>query len=285
MSMSNGKGFENEHSDNKMENKEFSSAFKGNNNKSSAKNDKINNTYDILNVNSNFDKNKHRIWELDFFRGIALLLMIYFHVIFDLSDIFGYNVDYTVGLNKLAGRMAGILFILISGISCSLSRNNFKRALKILAVAIGISIITHVFDPNMGIKFGILHFLGLSILLYPLLRKLNGYLLAIIGTMILIAGNLITKINVTYDYLFILGITSNRFISADYYPLIPWLGIFIYGIILGEILYNEKKSIFRFQMKDNIIMWLGRNTLLIYIIHQPIIIFIIAAIKKLLYSI
>ena len=43
MSMSNGKGFENEHSDNKMENKEFSSAFKGNNNKSSAKNDKINN--------------------------------------------------------------------------------------------------------------------------------------------------------------------------------------------------------------------------------------------------
>ncbi|NSW91506.1 MAG: DUF1624 domain-containing protein [Firmicutes bacterium] len=223
---------------------------------------------------------KGRIWELDFLRGIALLLMIYFHIIFDMKDIFGYDVDYSKGFNKITGSAAGILFILISGISCTLSRSNVKRALKILAVALGITVVTHLYNVEMGIKFGVLHFLGLSILMYPLLRKLNEYFLTALGTVILILGGYVSRLNPAFDYFFILGITSEKFVSSDYYPLIPWLGIFIYGIILGKVLYKDKKSILNFELKNNIISWLGKNTLLVYIIHQPIILIIIELIKK-----
>ncbi|HOJ12074.1 MAG TPA: heparan-alpha-glucosaminide N-acetyltransferase [Clostridiales bacterium] len=225
-------------------------------------------------------KQKSRIWELDLLRGIALLLMIYFHIIFDMKDIFGYNVYYSKGFNYLTGRAAGILFILISGISCTLSKNNMKRALKILAIAMIITVLTHLYNVDMGIKFGILHFLGLSILTYPLLNNLNEYLLMMSGTVILILGGYVSRLNPGFDYLFIVGITSEKFTSSDYYPLIPWLGIFIYGIILGKVLYKDKRSIFNFQLRNNIISWLGRNTLPVYIIHQPVILAIIGLIKK-----
>jgi uncharacterized membrane protein len=226
-------------------------------------------------------RGKSRIWELDFLRGIALLLMIYFHIIFDMKDIYGYNVSYSEGFNYLTGRAAGILFILIAGISCTLSRNNIKRALRILALAMVITVVTHLYSAEMGIKFGVLHFLGLSILMYPLLNNLNEHLLAILGTVILVLGSYISRLNTNFDYLFILGITSKKFTSSDYYPLIPWLGIFIYGIILGKALYKEKRSAFNFQLKNDLISWLGRNTLYIYIIHQPVILIIIGLFKRL----
>jgi uncharacterized membrane protein len=232
----------------------------------------VNNNKENINSNKENKENKeNRIWELDFARGIALLLMIYFHIIFDMKDIFGYNINYSQGINYLAGRASGILFILISGISCTLSKSNTKRAIRILFLALIITIITHLYNMELGIKFGILHFLGFSILLFSLLNYLNETLLAMLGTVILVLGGYISKIRVNFDHLFILGITSDKFISSDYYPLIPWLGIFIYGVILGKYFYKEKKSIFSFQLKGGLISYFGRNTLLIYIIHQPII--------------
>lgn len=221
-----------------------------------------------------------RIWEIDFFRGVALILMIYFHIVFNLKDIFGYNIDYTKGFNALTGRTAGTLFIVLSGISCTLSRNNIKRGLKILGLAMLITVATHLYNVDMGIKFGVLHFLGVSILLFPLLSRLNTNLLLALGTIIMILGNLIKHITLDFDYFFIFGITSNKFVSADYYPLIPWLGIFIYGIVLGKVLYKDRNSVFKFTLKDNIISWVGRHTLIIYMIHQPIIIYTIKLIER-----
>ena len=228
-----------------------------------------------------------RIWELDFLRGIALVLMIYFHIIYDLKDLFNINMDqynmaYNIGINFAIGRMAAILFMLISGISCYLSRNNVKRGLKVLGLAMIITIVTHLYDPNQGIKFGILHLLGTSMLLFPLLRKLNVYYLFTLATVLIFIQYYTSRMIVTFDYLFMFGITSNTFISSDYYPLVPWLGIFIYGILLGKLLYNQRRSIFNFTAADNILSKTGSHTLIIYFIHQPIIIAVLTIITRLL---
>ena len=225
-----------------------------------------------------------RVWEIDFFRGIALLLMIYFHLIFDLKDIYGYNIDYTKGFNAFTGRAAGTIFILVSGISCIFSRSNVKRGIKILALAMLISLVTYFYNADMIVKFGVLHFLGVSILLYSLLERMkikeNINLLVIIATIIFVLGNTVKKITPDHDYFFILGITSDKFVSADYYPLVPWLGIFIYGVVIGKALYKDKKSAFKFSIRSNLISWIGRYTLPIYIIHQPLIILIIGLILR-----
>ncbi|HHW31926.1 MAG TPA: DUF1624 domain-containing protein [Clostridiaceae bacterium] len=226
-----------------------------------------------------------RIWELDFFRGIALLLMIYFHFIFDMNEMFNYPVSYTSGINYYIGKISAILFIFISGISSSLSRSNIKRGLRVLAIALVITVATHLYGAEFGIKFGILHFLGICMLLYPLIRPVNNYLLVIICTMAIILGYYAQKVVVPYNYLFPFGLTSISFTSSDYYPLFPWSGLFIYGVVFGKVFYSSKKSLLPFNPNNNVVVravsFLGRNTLLIYLIHQPVTIAILTLINYL----
>ena len=213
-----------------------------------------------------------RVWEVDLLRGIGLILMIYFHIIYDLKEIYGYNVVYGSGINYYIGKASGTLFIFASGISCFLSGNNTKRAVKILAAALLISAATHFYNPDLGVKFGILHFLGVSILLSPVLIKIPPFFLLAASAGIIALKDYINKIAVSHDYLFPLGITGPDFISSDYYPLVPWLGVFLFGLAAGRTLYWSKRSIFSFTVRRNILITAGRNTLLIYLLHQPLII-------------
>lgn len=217
-----------------------------------------------------------RIWEIDFLRGIALLLMIIFHVVFDLRDIYNFAIYYDRGFYYYVGKASVILFMIVSGISCSLSRSNFKRGVKVFLIAMGITLVTHFFDPELEVKFGVLHFFGISMMLYPLLRRMDNYLM--IGTALasIVTGNIFSKIIVSQNYLFPLGLTTNTFASSDYYPLFPWLGVFLFGIVIGRVLYKEKKSIFKYKMPDNPFLFLGRHTLSIYVLHQPLILIILS---------
>src|SRR5690606_12516153 len=97
--------------------------------------------------------------------------------LYDLKEFYGFPIDYNEGFYYYIGKTSGILFIVLSAISCSLSANNLKRGLKILAWAASITVASHLYDPEFGIKYGILHFLGTSILLFPLFRNLNIYLI------------------------------------------------------------------------------------------------------------
>ncbi|MCX7710317.1 MAG: DUF1624 domain-containing protein [Clostridia bacterium] len=225
--------------------------------------------------------NKKRIWELDFFRGVALLLMVYFHAIYDMNEFFGYSVQYSTGFNYYTGKASVILFILISGISCSLSRSNAKRGLKLLGVALLVSLFSYFYNPDFVIKFGIIHFFAVCMLLYPLLNKLNNVLLVISGSVIIALNLYTSNLNVSHDYLFPFGVTSPGFASSDYYSLIPWLGLFLYGIFLGRILYKQKQSLFPFEIGKNPVSFLGKHTLTLYIIHQPVILAILTGIQYL----
>lgn len=222
-----------------------------------------------------------RIWELDFLRGIALILMVYFHTIYDLKEFNNYPASYSTGLNFYIGKISAILFMLISGISSSLSRNNTKRGFMVLGIALLITIITHLYNLDYGIKFGILHFLGVSMLLAPLFIQCNKYVLIVLGIGILALGDFVSDINTSANYLFPFGITGSSFASSDYYPLVPWFGIFLIGLALGKFVYGNKRSLFSFQLKNSGINMLGQNTLPIYLLHQPVIIIILLLLQSL----
>lgn len=225
---------------------------------------------------------KKRIWELDFLRGIALILMVYFHVIYDLKEFYNYPVSYASGINFYIGKASALLFMLISGVSCTLSSSNIKRGLKVLGAALIITTATHLYNPDYGVKFGILHFLGVSMLLYPLFSKINKYYLIVLGTAVILLETLLAKVPANVDYLFPLGLTTRSFISSDYYPLIPWFGVFLYGIALGKLLYANNQSLFTVSLEDNIISKAGRKTLILYLVHQPFIITVLVLINYLI---
>ncbi len=214
-----------------------------------------------------------RIWELDFLRGIALLIMAVFHAMYDLELFFGHDTPFdNFIIFVLIAKIAAIGFITLCGISRVLSRSNLKSGLRVLALAMVITIATHLFDPQFGVKFGILHMYGVSILLYIPLKRLKPLYLGLIGITIILAQFILPLIKVSTDYFFMLGLYTPDFTSGDYFPMIPWSGVLLLGAAAGKLLYKEKKSLFKYRMPDNILSMAGRRSLLIYITHQPIII-------------
>ena len=217
---------------------------------------------------------KNRITELDFFRGIALILMIYFHIIWSMHEIYGYQVFYSDWINFYIGKISAILFILISGIVFSLVKFKWKRFFLLAGIAIGISGVSYLYGNAYGINFGIIHFFAVSSLLAILFSKVNKYILIAIWIGIIAMWGRIHSISTPSDYLFFLWLVNKTFHSADYYPLIPRFGIYLIGMGISKIFYTEKRNIFWKTFNIKPINFVGRNTLLIYIIHQPIIIWI-----------
>lgn len=218
---------------------------------------------------------KSRIWEIDLLRFAAIALMVTFHLVYDLNEFVGINIEYEFGFWDFVGAASAILFMFVSGISSGFSRNTFRRGLKVLGFGIIISIATYFFDSSQYIRFGILHFLGISMMLFPLLKKMNNWLLIIIGVLSFIAGKYIEGITVNTFLLLPLGFMYGGFASMDYYPLLPYISYFILGVLCYKLFYYKGRSLFRFSFNAGPVQEVSRHSLIIYLLHQPIMLSII----------
>jgi len=168
------------------------------------------------------------------------------------------------------------LFIVLSGTSSTLSRSNVRRGLKLLAVALVITAITYVYDPSEAIWFGILQLLAVSILIFGgAFEEARAATCAAWGVFILglnVALHYLKKgMAVDFDWLLPFGIHSPSYSSFDYFPLIPWFGIFLIGAFLGRTVYAPRKSLLPWRLPQTFVNAAGRHSLLIYILHQPVI--------------
>lgn len=234
-----------------------------------------------------------RIHFLDELRGLAILCMVFYHAFFTMSYFFHFKIGYQLfSFFTPAEPFFAALFILISGVCSKLSRSNLKRGLKLFAVATGVTAATY-FIPGALIIFGILHMLSISMILFSLAEKLLDKILPTLGLVLFLTLFFITQtiqnryigfINHPFVYLpsqlyelsflFPLGICNSEFYSADYFPLIPWMFLFLAGTFLGQFAVKDKFPEFMYKSKIPLFSLLGRNSLLIYIVHQPIIYFI-----------
>jgi uncharacterized membrane protein len=88
---------------------------------------------------------RKRIWEIDFFRSIAIFLMVVFHIIYDLNQFSGIDLNYLSGFWYWEGRAAALIFIFLAGISSGFSRNTVRRGLKVFGLGLLITVITFIF--------------------------------------------------------------------------------------------------------------------------------------------
>jgi len=221
----------------------------------------------------------NRIWEIDLLRTVAIILMIIFHTVVDLKDYYGYNIEYLRGFWYYEGKLSAIIFIFVSGISSTFSRNNLKRGLRVFMWGMVLTGVTYFYNKEYYIKFGILHFLGISMMLYHFVNtSIKEYYFRyffIFATLCIVIGNIFSYVTIRLPYLFAIGLTHREFSSMDYYPLLPWFGLFLYGALTGKKIYEEPKSFFHTTYNCPIVSYISRHSLFIYLIHQPIILFIL----------
>lgn len=221
-----------------------------------------------------------RVWEIDYLRVFAILLMVIYHTVYDLSVYAGWSVVFDRGFWFWYGKLA-MIFPFVSGISSGFSRQgSWRNGLKLLLLGMGITGVTFLAIPEEFVRFGALHFLGVAMILYPLLNLLSSWALgALAGGIFLLTGT-IAKIEVGSGLLVPLGITYYGYNSADYFPLFPYLGVFILGMIAYKLYYYKKQSLFRFDLGNKYIAAISKRSLWIYILHQPLLLGAIFLYKK-----
>lgn len=229
-------------------------------------------------INKNTTKG-NRIGEIDFARGLAIILMMIFHFIVDLRDFYGYNLEYLQGFWYIEGKLSAILFILLCGISSTLSQNSVRHGIIVLTWGMVLTVITYAYNANFYIRFGILHFLGISLLFTNLMRRLTTVWLILLTMLSIFIGLIFSGRFTDCPYLFPLGLQTNTFASLDFYPLFPWFGIFLIGMATGKRFYPHKKSLHSLH-PPKVIAWLGQHSLAIYLVHQPILLALLYVIHR-----
>ncbi len=235
-------------------------------------------------------KEKGRIHWIDNVRAFAFINMILYHLMFDLVYIFGVNVKWYKGdVGYFWQQAICITLIFISGISSNFSRNNTKRGLIIFGCGMLMTIGTWIFMPSQFIVFGILHFLGIARIIFGLLEKPMKKINKVVGFVVFFTSFALTKMlpygyigiwdkeiwelpDVLYQtkYLFALGLPHRTFTSGDYFPVIPWIFLYLAGYFFFGILKSKGLEGRRFK-PVKVLSFIGKHTLLIYVLHQPVI--------------
>ena len=223
---------------------------------------------------------KKRIWELDALRGLFVLCVVFIHLMYDLTDLYGLiDLEYPP-VYLFVQAWGGVLFLLISGICVTLGRRCVRRGILVFLCGLAITAVTTgmywigMASQGIIIYFGVLHCLGICMLLWPLFQKLPNWALAATGIVFVLAGLLLRNISVSHNWLMPLGLTSPHFVSADYFPLLPHLGFFLLGALLGKTIYRKKQTLLPKVNPDilpiRFLRLCGKHSLWIYLLHQPI---------------
>ncbi len=215
------------------------------------------------------------------FRGICIILVVIYHAMYNLTAIFGVEVWlFGSAVMDALRNFFVICLALISGISCSLTRSNAKRGIKTLLAGLLVTAVTYFAIPDQLIIFGILHFFGVAMLIYAAVGRFLKKIPMVIGAAVSVvlfvlcfqvySVEIYTNSEIVNLLLSIIGFNTGV-ISADYYPILPWIFIFLAGCFLGRPF--KKGTAPKFFRKNPVkaLSFVGRHTLLVYLIHQPII--------------
>jgi len=231
---------------------------------------------------------KERFWEIDFLRGIAIIMMVIYHLLYNLDYFAQYPIQVYTGFWMYFARITANTFIFLVGVSLSISFSRkgthsflkyFKRGIIIFSWGLIITLVTWFFLREGYVIFGILHLIGISIILaYPFLKMRFWNL--VLGLLCILAGIYLKGVVVNFSWLLWLGLRPPHFYTVDYFPLLPWFGVVLLGIFFGNLLYPN--YVRKFYLKDfssflpiKLLCFLGQHSLLIYLLHQPLIIVLI----------
>ena len=224
---------------------------------------------------------------IDAIRGIAVVNMVLYHLCYDIFCAFGvWSAFPRAGPAVIWERLICCTFIVVSGISLHFTRHGWRRGLIVTLCGIVTTAVTVIFTPDQSIWFGVLSFLGCAMLFTYAIRKLLDRMKPLVGVIVffllfmlcygipsgyigLFSFPLIHLPEALYQFkwLFFLGFPSKDFFSADYFPFLQWIFLYLFGYQLWRLI--EQKSLEKyFYRKIPFFDFIGRHSLIIYMVHQ-----------------
>jgi len=230
-----------------------------------------------------------RLWEVDAWRGIAIGIMVVYHLMWDLRSLAGYDIAIRSGFWGYWQTATAGLFTILVGVSLTLSYQRERvarptgslwityviRGSAVFTWGLVISVVTYIaLGSDEYIRFGILHLIGLSIIIaYPLLRF--RWLNLALGAVIIGLGPVVRMVRPDFPWLEWLAPMPGS--GVDYQPLVPMFGRVLIGVFLGNMLYSL--GVRRYKPVDlgdhrpiKVLRRMGQNSLLIYLVHQPVLV-------------
>jgi len=237
-----------------------------------------------------------RYWEIDVLRAVAIVNMVIYHLAYDLRFLGYTQTNVTVGAWRVYQQAIATSFITLAGVVLAVSyarasrriggwdlyKAYLVRGLKLIGWGMVITLVTGVYMEQWVVVIGILHLIGAAtILSIPFLAcrpadtRLHVALYLGLGVALIVLGSYLNQVPVTYPWLLIFGLRPPTLFQFDYFPLLPWFGVSLLGVLAGQVLYPD--GVRRFELPAwgeqpgiKQLSWLGRHSLAVYLIHQPI---------------
>ncbi len=241
-----------------------------------------------------------RVGIVDETRGLAVISMVIYHLYFDL--VYFYGVDFGKLIDTVFDWWQPFIagtFIFVSGIAANYSKNSFKRGVSCFFIGMAFTFATAIITPEAPIYFGVLHLLGVCMMIYGFIGRFTSCIPWVIGLVIFMLLYFLT-INVHNGYMgfnrlftidmpdflynarlfFPLGFPSPTFASLDYFPLLPHFMLFMAGSSLGVLFKSGGAAKGMYMVRFSGLAFIGRHALLVYILHQPVLIVILELVFK-----
>ena len=259
----------------------------------------------MQNKNDKSVQNKRkRLIEIDFLKGLAVISMVIFHIPYLMRMMNIKKTKIHTGILHFMGRFAQTIFITMVGVNMGITyqkakyKNNIsnyhkqqnKRVLKLIIVAMMFTYLSYLSFPDKYVKFGILHFVATVIFLQNYLVPYPIIQVGMLGTTLWANNNkekLIPffKNNVHPFISFALGIYNEKYNAMDHFSILKWFSYVCSGVLITHLLYKDGKRKDQFEKLNidkilnnknkivNCISSIGKNSLLIYTVHFPLIYF------------
>jgi uncharacterized membrane protein len=219
-----------------------------------------------------------RVRAVDVLRGFALLAMVVYHFCFDLAYWRLAAFDFYRDPWWLHARTAILSgFLLLAGISLVLAERTvdgrarfWRHVVRIAGCAAAVSVASYLVFPQSYIWFGVLHAIAVSLVLVRPVAQ-SPRLALIAGLIVIVAGTMFQAPWFDHRALGWLGLVTAKPRTEDYVPLFPWTGVLLVGITVGHVLVRTHfRSIGFAANGPRLLAWMGRHSLAIYMVHQPL---------------